>query len=113
MTMALPRQDLVEHFRFDAEFSNNCVKHVFLKSDRIRGLRKVKVVETWRREKKIGEGGFGNVWLEVEDEKATQRAVKQIQKTRITSSRIDYQRELLAMATLSKVSPSFRSVVAV
>ena len=64
------------------------------------GGRKEKV-ERWYRKQKIGQGAFGEVWLDVrrEDDDVEKRAVKIIDKS---CCRVDYKRELLALATFSQ-----------
>lgn len=54
--------------------------------------------ERWHREQKLGEGGFGLVWLERERTTDRYRAVKRIQNT----SRIDYRKELVALEKFSR-----------
>ena len=63
------------------------------------GERKEKV-ERWYRKQKIGQGAFGEVWLEVrrEDDDVKKRAVKIIDKSRC---RVNYKRDLLALGYLS------------
>ena len=60
----------------------------------------------WARERELGRGSFGVVWLE-KGGNGEQRALKVIGKKYLPAE-FDYRRELLAMAKLSKVkSPSF------
>ena len=67
--------------------------------------RQISRSEHWQRQRKIGGGGFGNVWLE----KCTKggnhdnevRAIKQIDITGQHSGGIDYNRELEAIAKFS------------
>ena len=63
-------------------------------------LKKVKGVR-WVREKELGRGSFGVVWLE-KGTSGEQRGVKEVDKKYLPSD-FDYKRELLAMARLSKV----------
>jgi hypothetical protein len=66
----------------------------------------VKVKKRWERDKKIGVGAFGRVWLEVVREGelvVSERAVKELGKDHLQACGIDFGRELLAMAKLSKV----------
>ena len=76
-------------------------------SDRAKGLRQVRVVKRWKKEKEIGRGSFGNVWLEYEEDHPNiRRAVKKISKGGGTSRslvNVDYNRELFALGSLSKV----------
>jgi len=66
----------------------------------------VKVKKRWYRDKKIGIGAFGRVWLEVVREGEhiiLERAVKELRKDDLHEAGIDFGRELLALAKLSKV----------
>lgn len=54
----------------------------------------------WTKESELGYGTFGEVWLE-KNQKGEARAVKGVKKRKDTG--IDYYKELLAMAKLSKV----------
>lgn len=94
--------DLIDHFKLDTQFYDNYTQHIFRQSDSARGQRRVKVKKRWYRRDKIGQGGFGTVWRE-EEQAGEVRAVKEIPRQGPLQSRIDYQKELLAMAKLSKV----------
>lgn len=54
----------------------------------------------WTKESELGYGTFGEVWLE-KNQIGEARAVKGVKKRKNTQ--IDYYKELLAMAKLSKV----------
>ncbi|KAF7544868.1 hypothetical protein G7Z17_g9615 [Cylindrodendrum hubeiense] len=65
--------------------------------------RRIRVEETWRREKELGNGTFGRVWLEgcvAGPATGKLRAVKEIDKNSAVSF-IDYSRELEAVAKFS------------
>jgi hypothetical protein len=60
----------------------------------------------WQRQRKIGGGGFGSVWLEKctkggKNRDIEVRAIKQIEISQQNSARIDYNRELEAIAKFS------------
>jgi hypothetical protein len=93
--------DLVEHFKLDTYFLADLTQHTFYESDPSKGRRKLRVDRKWRRDKKLGNGAFGVVWLEVEHN-GEKRAVKEIKKSQM-APKFDYRKELLAMAKLSKV----------
>lgn len=58
--------------------------------------------QTWQRQRPIGEGGFGTVWLEARhDEIKKKRAVKEVKRDTLVRFNIDYRRELLALVKLS------------
>ena len=97
---------LIEHFKLDAQIYNDHTLHTEYESDPARGMRKARVEKRWDKERHIGHGAFGDVWLEVHKERdglTTERAVKIIQKRRMESVKVDYKRELLALAKLSRV----------
>ena len=54
------------------------------------------------RNRELGRGSFGTVFLE-KSERGDSRAVKEIAKDKNSATRIDYKRELMAMAILAKV----------
>ena len=98
--------DLIEHFKLDAQIQADHTVHTEYVSDPRRGMRKVRVEEKWFRQRRIGDGDFGEVWLEVQRDRkqvVAERAVKSIQKRRMEGLNIDYKRELLALAKLSRV----------
>lgn len=57
---------------------------------------------TWKRDKELGIGSFGEVWLEKEIG-GELRAVKSIAKFILKSSKIDYAREVQAMVKVKDV----------
>lgn len=98
--------DLIEHFKLDAQLEADHTLHTEYVSDPKRGMRKVRVEKKWFKQRHIGQGAFGDVWLEVckeSEEVVAERAVKSIQKRRMEGVNIDYKRELLALAKLSRV----------
>lgn len=56
--------------------------------------------------KEVGAGSCSTVWLEV-DEDGSERAVKRIPKWIYTRNKIDYKREIAAMAVLSNYEQNF------
>jgi serine/threonine protein kinase len=96
--------DLIEHFRQDAVVTRECITHIEYRACRARGIRKEMVEKRWYRERTIGHGAFGRVWLEVtrEDDDVQKRALKIIDKSRMLSLNVDYKKELLALAKFSK-----------
>ena len=97
-----PAYDLVDHFKLEADFADDYTLHTYHKSDRSQGLRKIKVLKKWSRRESVGEGNFGTVWLEVEED-GSERAVKAISRRLCARNSIDYKKELAALAKLSKV----------
>lgn len=94
--------ELVRHLRLEATFQQGRTTHKLLRTRRGSPRH-----EKWTREKKIGHGGFGEVWLErkesyAQDPRAQRgpelRAVKCIHAS---LKQRDYARELEALATFS------------
>jgi hypothetical protein len=94
--------DLVNYFRLEAKFLDDHTEHGRERSDPGRGLRKYTEIQRWKRIRELGHGGFGDVWLE-QEEGGQLRAVKEIRKRDEASRKIDYSRELHAMASFSRV----------
>ncbi|KAJ5243640.1 hypothetical protein N7489_003736 [Penicillium chrysogenum] len=103
--------DLIRDSKLETYFLPDCTVetvHRFQESDSASGQRLVTRLEHWRRQRRVGNGGFGTVWLEEcikagrpgGTQDGTVRAVKQIDMdTRFGS--IDYNRELEAIAKFS------------
>ncbi|KAI1764987.1 kinase-like domain-containing protein [Hypoxylon sp. FL1150] len=73
----------------------------------IRLSRRVLHSETWIRERRLGNGGYGTVWLERRSEMGSRaspqlRAVKELKVPRTQGGRDGYIRELEALAKFSK-----------
>jgi hypothetical protein len=101
-----PASELIEHFKLDAQYHHDYTLQVSYAPNPAQGFRKVRVEKRWQREKPLGFGTFGTVWLEVsrEGEGVTaERAVKELRKGFLRQVGVDYGRELLALAKLSKV----------
>ena len=80
--------------------------HTYHESDPTSQRRLVSRSEHWQRQRKIGGGGFGSVWLEKctkggKNRNIEVRAIKQIEISQHHSARIDYNRELEAIAKFS------------
>ncbi|CAP92761.1 Calcium/calmodulin-dependent protein kinase type [Penicillium chrysogenum] len=103
--------DLIRDSKLETYFLPDCTVetvHRFQESDSASGQRLVTRLEHWRRQRRVGNGGFGTVWLEEcikagrpgGTQDGTVRAVKQIDMdTRFGS--IEYNRELEAIAKFS------------
>ena len=91
--------DLIDHFKLDVQFAQDHTLQLSCVPNPALGVRKVKVKKKWYRDKKIGVGAFGRVWLEVVREGEdiiSERAVKELGKDHLHASGIDFGRELLA-----------------
>ncbi|CAI6089793.1 unnamed protein product [Clonostachys chloroleuca] len=99
--------DLVRDSKLETIIASNgsVVRHISYVSNPRMRQRRMKKEETWRRQKKLGSGSFGCVWLEERldgDDTGRLRAVKEITKSREGKrSEIDYNRELEAIAKFS------------
>lgn len=90
--------DLINRFRVETKFQHNQCDHITYYMDPKRGRKMQSRRQTWRREKTIGFGGFGEVWLE-KDADSEPRAVKIIRKR----GPLNYVRELHAHVLFSSV----------
>lgn len=93
---------VIRYHNLETEFFGSYVRHTTYHSNAARGERRVKVVKTWHRGWELGRGCSGTVFLE-RSEEGELRAVKDIAKDMNTRIKIDYRRELMAMAVLAKV----------
>jgi hypothetical protein len=91
--------DLVDHFRLETQLHPDFTLEI-VPAVPPRGRRIVRTEKRWTKESELGYGTFGEVWLE-KSQKGEARAVKGVKKRKNTG--IDYYKELLAMAKLSKV----------
>jgi hypothetical protein len=105
--------DLIRESKLKTRFLPHCgveTVHTFRESDPASGQRLVIRSEHWQRQRRIGGGGFGSVWLErctkggrsgaTAAQDSVVRAVKQIDMdTRLEL--IDFNRELEAIAKFS------------
>jgi serine/threonine protein kinase len=112
--MSSRTSDLVRDSRLNTEFLDGQIKHIYFTSSRSARQRRVKVEEIWSRQKELGNGTYGQVWLEscISGQRSGKvRAVKAIRKDKTLSSNIDYKRELEATAKFShdRVRYAYRS----
>ena len=105
-----PSNDLVSRFKLESKIFPNHTLHTYHRSEPAWGSSNNRVVtrltKRWVRIKDVGAGNYSNVWLEVEEDKS-ERAVKRIPKWIYTRNKIDYKREIAAMAVLSKYEQNF------
>ncbi|ERF69764.1 hypothetical protein EPUS_07590 [Endocarpon pusillum Z07020] len=96
--------DLVRDSQLDTRFHPKYTTHVYYESGPTPRKRVLVREEYWKREKYIGGGSFGSVWLEkcVKGQREVEvRAVKEIPKPQQPSRPVNYNRELEAMAKFS------------
>ena len=96
------RDPLLDFWQLRAHFTGPYVEHHRFFSDSSRGIRQQHEVKQWQRLRKLGQGAWGKVYLQSEREGAL-RAVKKLKKDLYKEKAIDYLREVLAMAEVSKV----------
>ncbi|KAH8737297.1 kinase-like domain-containing protein [Ilyonectria robusta] len=94
--------DLVRDSKLDTRFlPDGATQHTFYVTPPHASRRqRARVDEVWRRERKLGKGGYGDVWLERCDSgpsTGTLRAVKEM----LIKPLMDYSRELEAMTKFS------------
>ena len=92
----------IGYHKLDTEFINGHIRQTTFHSDTSQGRRRVAVVKNWHRDRELGRGNFGTVFLE-RTEEGECRAVKDIAKQKNSRIAIDYRRELMAMTRLEKV----------
>lgn len=90
--------DLIDHFRLDAQHQGDCTLEI-IRTAQPHGRRIIQSEKRWIKQGELGYGTFGEVWLE-KNQKGEARAIKAIKKRK--NPGIDYYKELLAMAKLSK-----------
>ena len=97
-------EDLLDHFKLEAEIFPEYTLHITYQANRTRGVRE-KVERRWKRMERIGEGAFGQVWRELLCQSGNSqeaRAVKVVDKQRMRMYNVDFKKELLALAKFSK-----------
>ena len=97
-----PLPDLVRLSKLDTQFYSHpeYTQHIKYISDSIREQRRVRKEEKWKKERGLGRGGAGVIWLErciQGDSQGKQRAIKKVQKLEGG----DCHRELEAIALFS------------
>lgn len=98
----------VDMYKLNSEIDPDGVQivHKSVTSDLARGLRKIERIERWTRERQIGRGGFGVVYLQ-RNTSGEDRAVKVLDKQFNASQKQDFLRELMHMAYFSKDQACF------
>ncbi|KAK0653022.1 kinase-like domain-containing protein [Cercophora newfieldiana] len=95
-------QPSVDKMRLDVvALDDETLRHTYLREEN--GIR-VRVQDVWQRQKALGQGGFGSVWLDgcVSGPRAGElQAVKEINLFPETGKAIDFNRELEALAMFS------------
>ena len=95
--------DFIDSFRLPVHFKEGCVEHIRRLTNISQGIRNALHIEQWVREKEIGRGGFGTVYLESNKTGPQLRAVKEVPKHTGRTKSMDHLREILAMAHFKEV----------
>lgn len=98
---------LVQDAKLDTQFHSDpeCTQHVKFVSDSALNQRRIRKEEKWSRERELGRGSYGIVWLQrciQGDTKGEVRAVKKVQKFQSG----DYYGELEAITLFSHAKAS-------
>ncbi|KAK5269507.1 hypothetical protein LTR99_006941 [Exophiala xenobiotica] len=99
--------DILDLYQLRPHFSGPCVEHHRYFSDPSRGIRNQLEVQRWTRFRELGSGAFGTVFLEREENNGSLRAVKVLSKAKYKTKAVNYLREILAMANLSREDAYF------
>ncbi|KAF8538589.1 kinase-like domain-containing protein [Trichophaea hybrida] len=101
----------IESFRLTSSFdhSRDYTEH-FTSSENLQDLEtEQEQVGRWRKVRKIGQGSCGAVYLERKEHGKQLRALKVVCKEKMLHAKLDYTRELQAMASLQKYPKEFVS----
>jgi hypothetical protein len=91
--------DLILDSKLETSFLPNCTVHTFQESDLKSRQRLVTRSEHWRRQKKIGGGGFGTVWLETYTQDTSSSTSAPLLQC-VQSSRLIWTRDLARLTTI-------------
>ena len=91
----------IDNHKLETIFFKDHVQHTTFHSGASWGERQVGVVTTWHMDHELGRGGSGTVFLE-RSEAGDLRAVKDIMKDRHSRTKVNYERELMAVAISGK-----------
>ena len=96
--------DLVQDAELQTRFDPGYTVHIYTETGSTVRERVISREEHWKRQKFVGRGSYGNVWLEqcVKGQREVEfRAVKEVVKFPHDSKKIDYNRELEAISKFS------------
>jgi hypothetical protein len=102
---ALQLPDIVVDTKLDIEVHADHTIHYQWVGDLSRGLRPRRVEEKWRRDQRIGKGGFGTVWVHTCTQGRSRgqcRAIKEIERVEHSLSSSKLVRELEAIGKFSQ-----------
>jgi len=96
-------------WKLETECCDNGFRHTFYVTGSTARDRRVRAEETWTRDRVLGEGSYGTVWVERcshrsvnrPDPAPGKRAVKEMKKSVISGQTWDYIKELEAIVKFS------------
>ncbi|OQE44134.1 hypothetical protein PENCOP_c002G08812 [Penicillium coprophilum] len=99
--------DLVTDTKFRVEFYSDLVHRFTIQSSSTPGqyVRRQERLDVWKKEKPVGSGSYGSVWLHrclTSEDQGELQAVKMVNKTQLSSGGIDFCKELEAIAKFSQ-----------
>lgn len=97
--------DLVRDSEIEATVFQDYTTQVIYRAGRSARQRLVRIEERWVREGSLGHGAYGTVYKERCGDRV--RAIKEIKKSVVAGEKIDYNRELEAIAKFSHPKVSF------
>ena len=95
--------DLVRDSKIETEALGSYIRHVFYEAGRSANERRVRREERWVRQRYLGQGTYGTVYLEKSENGGEEklRAVKEVKKFVVLGQELDYGRELEAIMKFS------------
>lgn len=79
----------LDRYKLQSELTDDGVTHCTIQSDLGTGSRRIEVRTTWRQERRLGAGGFGEVFLQRETGSGELRAVKEITRKLVNVREMD------------------------
>lgn len=108
--------DLVRDSKLTTHFLGEETIHTYQESDPTSGNRLIARTEHWQRQKKIGNGAYGSVWLEncTKGQRNGNR-VRAVKQSHLDSRSgpVDYTRELEVIAKFSRANVTIRRLSSV
>jgi hypothetical protein len=97
----MPRNTDLDHWRINATVCGDRVEELHYITDPARNIRRKQQLKVWQVKKSLGNGGFGEVRLE-ENEDGMVRAVKKIATASTDMTEIECEKEIKALLEFSK-----------